>query len=279
VSIDAGVSKVFDAPSLWRIEAADALGFEDDDLIAAMSPGPAFPAVLRSLEVALTTTPNVIIDLGAGTGGVSEWLRVSTGATVYAVEPEDGAREAARRAFPQVHVIEGHAHSTSLPGGSADAVVMSGVTSLMIDIAPEIAEVDRLLTGCGQFAIADLFSGNHETWYSAPNVFRSVEDLTCTLHGHGFTVTNLGLGDPAPDPSWAAAAQAVDDWIDAHCADRPGYAEWNADRHHLRHHIQAGHLIGGCIVAQRTPPDHDCGTCEWWSEDSIPSRFDDVSLR
>jgi hypothetical protein len=264
--IDAQVSKVFDEPSLWRIEAVEALRFEDDDLIAAMSPGPAFPAVLRSLEVALTTSPKVIIELGAGAGGVSEWMRVSTGATVYAVEPEEGARQAARRAFPHLHVIEGRAHSTSLPGGSADAVVMSGVTSLMIDIAPELAEVDRLLTGFGRFAIADLFSGNQMTWYSAPNVFRSVEDLAHTLHRHGFTVTDLGLGDPVPDPSWAAAALAVDDWIDAHCTDRPGYGEWKADRRHLQHHIQAGHLIGGCIVALRTPPDHDCGTCEWCRE-------------
>lgn len=253
VSINAGVSKVFDEPSLWRIEAAEALGLEADRLVAAMSPGPAFPAVLWSLEAALRASRRVIVDLGAGTGGVSEWMRVSTGATVYAVEPEEGACQAARRAFPQLHVVKGRAHSTSLPGGSADAVVMSGVTSLMSDLDQEIAEVDRLLTGLGRFAIADLFSGSDVTWYSAPNVFRSVEDLARTLHRHGFTVTDLGLGDPVPDPSWAAAAQAVDEWIDVHCAVRPGYEEWSADRRHLRHHIQAGHLIGGCVVAQRTP--------------------------
>jgi hypothetical protein len=74
------------------------------------------------------------------------------------------------------------------------------------------------------------------------------------------------MGEAVPDPSWAAAAQAVDDWIDTHCAERPGYEKWNADREHLRHHIQAGHLIGGCIVAQRTPRDHDSATCEWCRE-------------
>jgi SAM-dependent methyltransferase len=243
--------EVFDQPSLWRIEAADALGLADNDMIAVMSPGPAFPAVLRSLEAALESHPNVIIDLGAGTGGVSEWMRVSTGATVYAVEPETGARQAARLAFPQLHVVNGCADSASLPGGCADAVVMSGVTSLMSDIDPAIDEIDRLLARSGQVAIADLFSSTERTWCSAPNFFRSIEDLTRTLHRHGFSAASVGCGDPYPDSSWAAAAQAVDEWIDAHCVDRPGYQEWKADRQHLRIHIDSGNVIGACVVAQR----------------------------
>ena len=252
MSPDADVPAIFDQPSLWRIEAADALCLDDDDMIAVMSPGPAFPAVLRSLEAALVPQPKVIIDLGAGSGGLSEWMRVSTGATVYAVEPETGARQAARLAFPQLHVVKGRADSTSLPGGSADAVVMSGVISLMSDIGPAIAEIDRLLTSSGRIAIADLFSSNTKTWCSTPNIFRSVEDLTRALHRRGFTAATVGCGDPDPDASWAAAALAVDDWIDAHCADRLGYKEWKADRRHLRHHIRSGNLIGGCLVAQRT---------------------------
>ena len=261
MSLDAEVAQVFDEPSLWRIEAAKALCLANDDMIAVMSPGPAFPAVLHSLEAALAPRPNVIIDLGAGTGGLSEWMRVSTGATVYAVEPQTGARQAAQLAFPRLHVIQGCADSASLPGGSADAVVMSGVTSLLPDIGPAIGEVDRLLTRSGRFAVADLFSSSTKTWCSAPNIFRSVEDLMCTLHLHGFTAVSLGCGDPVPDSSWAAAAKAVDDWIDSHCADRRGYKEWNADRRHLRHHIQSGNLIGGCLVAERTSFDHDCELC------------------
>lgn len=248
---DPGVPKIFDEPSLWRIEAADDLGLGADDLIAAMSPGPAFPAVLRSLAAALATRPNVIVDLGAGTGGVSEWLRVATGATVYAVEPADGARQVARRAFPKLHVIEGRANSTSLPGGIADAVVMSGVISLMSDIASELAEVDRILKWSGSLAIADLFSGTVVSWSRAPNVFRSVDDLTRTLRCQGFTVTDFGFGDPVPNLSWASVAQAVDDWIDNRCANRPGYQEWSEDRRHLRHCIESGGLLGGCIVARR----------------------------
>jgi len=252
VSIDPDLPTVFDAPSLWRMEAAKALGLGVDDLIAAMSPGPAFPAALRSLQTALTTRPNVVVDLGAGTGGVSEWIRVSTDATVYAVEPADLARQAARRAFPFLHVVEGTADSTALPGGVADLVVMSGVSSLLTDLSAVVAEVDRLLTRSGTFAIADLFSSTDVTWHRGPNVFRSVEDLTTVLDRQGFIVSGVGLGEPVPEESWAAVADAVDDWIDENCADRAEYDEWNDDRQHLGHQIESGRLLGGCVVAQRT---------------------------
>jgi SAM-dependent methyltransferase len=254
MSLDVEVPRIFDQPSLWRVEAAHALGLGVDDMIAAMSPGPAFPAALRSLQAALKAKPNVIVDLGAGTGGVSEWMRLSTGATVYAIEPEDGARRAARLAFPHLHVLAGRADLTSLPGGCADVIVMSGVISLMSDLDPVFAEVARLLAPSGQLAIADLFSSTVKTRCSGPNTFRSVDDLTRILQKLGFVPISLGCGDPVPDPAWAAAAQAVDDWIDAHCANRLGYEVWIADRRHLRDQVRSGNLIGGCLVAQRSSP-------------------------
>jgi len=143
VSIDAAAPQVFDGPSLWRLEAAEALSLTHDELVAAMSPGPAFPAVLHSLTAAFETSPNVIVDLGAGTGGVSEWLRLATGAAAYAMDSEHGACRAASHAFPELFVVEGQADAAPMPDGIADAVVMSGVTSLLTDLSPVIAEVDR----------------------------------------------------------------------------------------------------------------------------------------
>jgi len=252
VSNEAPVQQVFDGPSLWRLEAAEALGLTHDELIAAMSPGPAFPAVLHSLTAAFEISPNVIVDLGAGTGGVSEWLRLATGATVYAMDSEHGACRAARRLFPELYVLEGQVDCVPIPNGVADAVVMSGVTSLMTDLGPAIAEVDRILSTAGHFAIADLFNASDVTSHQPPNVFRSGEDLTRMLHKGGFTVTNAGFGEPVPDPAWADAADAVDEWICTHCTDRAGYPEWKRDRRHLQHHIESGHVLGGCIVAERT---------------------------
>jgi SAM-dependent methyltransferase len=220
-------------------------------MIAVMSPGPAFPAALRSLQSALPAVPGIIVDLGAGGGGVSEWLRRTTGSTVYAIEPARGARQAATLAFPDLRVLEGSAEKAPLEDGIATAVTISGVLSLMPHIDPVIREVDRLLARGGRFAIADLFSRDAETWASDPNIFRSVEAVMRKLRHHGFTAASVGCGDPVPDPLWAQAATAVDDWIDAHCADRPGYTEWDTDRRHLRQQIDSGNLIGGCLIAER----------------------------
>jgi precorrin-6B methylase 2 len=252
VSHDVVVTDLFDEPSMWRIEAAQQLGLSDRELVAVMSPGPGFPAALRSLESALPASPRVILDLGAGCGGVSEWLRASTEAVVYAVEPAAGARRVAHLAFPLLRVVEGTAERVPLPGGVADAVTISGVLSLMSDIDAVIDEVDRLLTTSGRVAITDLFSSDAVTFCSSPNVFRSVEDLTRTLRRHRFSAASIACGEPTPEPAWAAAADAVDEWITANCADRPGYDEWSQDRRHLRRHIDRGDVIGGCVVAERT---------------------------
>ena len=57
-------------------------------------------------------------------------------------------------------MIDGHAHSTSLPDGSADAVVMSGVTSLMSDILPGVRRgrpaVDERWTICHRRSLVGL---------------------------------------------------------------------------------------------------------------------------
>jgi precorrin-6B methylase 2 len=252
VSSDVTVTQLFDEPSLWRVEAARQLGLADEALIAVMSPGPGFPAVLRSIESALPASPRVIADLGAGCGGVSEWMRVTTDAVVYAIEPAAGARQVARLAFPHLHVLEGNADQVPLPGGVADAVTVSGVLSLLSDVDAVIDEIDRLLTGSGRIAITDLFSSDAVSFCSAPNVFRSVEELTMILRRHGFSAASVGCGDPTPEPGWAAAAEAVDEWITLHCAGRPGYEKWTEDRQHLRLHIERGDVIAGCLVAART---------------------------
>jgi SAM-dependent methyltransferase len=251
VSLDVALPDLFDQPFVWRVKAAASLGLFGDDLIAAVSPGPAFPAALRSLRLALPRAPRIIVDLGAGGGGPSEWLRTSTGATVFAIEPAPGARRAARWAFPHLRVLDGRADRAPLPDGVADVVVLSGVLSLLDDIDAAMDEVDRLVTPSGSVAVADLFSSSPTSWSSEPNTFRSIEDLTRTLHRRGYDTVSVGCGDPVPDRSWSATAAAVDEWIDANCCGRDGYDAWDADRQHLRDHVGSGSVIGGCVVAAR----------------------------
>ncbi len=158
-------------------------------------------------------------------------------------------------------MLEGRADLVPLPGGVADAVTISGVFSLMSDVDLVIDEVDRLLTRCGGVAITDLFSSGAATWRSSPNVFRSVEDLIADLRRRGFTAASVGCGRPTPESAWAEAAEAVDRWIVTHCDDRPGYEEWIADKRHLRHHIESGDVIAGCVVAARASDDDHAMAC------------------
>lgn len=251
MSLDVALEDLFDQPALWRIEAAASLGLAGDDLVTAVSPGPACPAALRSLTLALPAAPQVIVDLGAGGGGPSEWLRTATRATVYAIDPAPGARQAAILTFPHLRVLEGRADQVPLPDGVADVVTLFGVLSLLSEVEAVMDEVDRLLASSGCVAIADLFSSSSTSWPSAPNIFRSIEDVTLTLHRRGYTTASVGCGDPVPGPPWSTVADAVDDWIDSHCVGRAGYGQWSVDRQHIRDHVEAGNVLGGYVVAAR----------------------------
>jgi ubiquinone/menaquinone biosynthesis C-methylase UbiE len=203
------------------------------------------------VAAALPPDSDVIVDIGAGAGGASEWLRLATGAAVFAIEPAEGSRAAAVRAFPRLLVVGGTADHTPLRDAVADAVVVSGVISLMADVDALMGEVVRVLRPSGRVAIADLFARGERGVTAGPNTFRTVDEVTAFLVHRGFTTTSVGLGDPEPDPSWARVAATIDEWMERHCSNRAGYAEWKQDQEHLARQIASGDLIGGCVVAQR----------------------------
>jgi len=66
-----------------------------------------------------------IADVGAGTGKFTRLL-LERGSVVYAVEPNDAMREAAKEALgdtPGFHAVPGTAEATQLPDGSVDTIV------------------------------------------------------------------------------------------------------------------------------------------------------------
>lgn len=251
---DAAMDELFDAPSRWRAQAARALDLRDEELIGGVSPAAGCPAVLESVLASLTPTDgrlDIVVDIGAGTGGISEWVRVRTKAAVVAIEPAAGAREAASMLFPALSVRDGAAEATGLPDRVADAVVMCGVLSLIDDAGAVLAEVERIVRPGGTLAVADLFSARATPISSGPNEFRSFEQVAATLAVRGWTIDGLGCGDPAPDPTWARGARQVEDWIHRVRCDHPAYPAWRADKEHLERHLVAGDLVAGCIVARR----------------------------
>lgn len=249
-----GDPELFGAPSLWRARAAIDLHLSSDELIAAMSPGPAYPATLATIANAVTAELgrdlDVVVDLGAGTGGASEWFRAVTGARVIAVEPSEPARTAARVLFPRLMVVPGEAARTGLPVEVADVVLASGLLSLVDVIDPVLDEMRRLLRPRGMIAVADLFASGRDDLCSGPNVFRSFEAMGALLERHGCHLVEVGCGVAPPSPEWAVPAARVDRWIHERFAHHPAYVAWRADQEHLATLMASGALLGGCLVAR-----------------------------
>jgi SAM-dependent methyltransferase len=252
------VGDVFDRPALWRYEAAAVLDVDVADLPAAMSPGPTFPAALRTAVASMPPDVGTVVDLGAGTGGASEWVRSSTGAAVIAVEPAPRARLVARLLFPELRVIDGSAERAPLVDHTADVVTLWGVSSLLDDLGPVLAEVVRLLRGDGLVVIADLVSSSDRSWHDAENCFRSIEAIELALLHAGFGIVSIGCGLETVDDEWRTVAHRIDAWIERHCSDRDGFTRWRDDKRKLASLSNEGAVLGAVLVAQRVDDDRSC---------------------
>jgi len=99
------------------------------------------PAAIRW---ALSTPGLEVLDLGAGTGKLTEGL-VEFGATVRAVDPDESMLAELTARFPDVSAQVGTAERIPLPDASVDAVVVGQAMHWFdLDVAlPEIARVLR----------------------------------------------------------------------------------------------------------------------------------------
>jgi ubiquinone/menaquinone biosynthesis C-methylase UbiE len=105
---------------------------------------PGYPAA--ALDWALAPAPGgAVLDLGAGTGKVTEALLRRPGVRVTAVDPDPAMLAQLRTDFPAVAAYEGTAEQIPLPAAAVDAVVV-GTAWHWFDRAlaePEIARVLR----------------------------------------------------------------------------------------------------------------------------------------
>lgn len=250
--VDPIIRDVFGAPLRWRAQAALALGLGGEELLGGVSPAAGCPGSLAAVldHVTRDGLPETIVDIGAGVGGIGEWFRRRTDATVTAVEPLSDARLAAQYLFGSLDVRSGSADATGLEGGTADAVVMCGVLSLIDDQDAVLAEAHRIARPGATVAIVDLFSADGGVIDSEPNVFRDVDHVADALERHGCTVQDIVRSDHILEPAWASAARRVDHWIHRNCHDHPSYPAWSADKRHLREHLESKVVTACCIVAR-----------------------------
>jgi len=94
--------------------------------------------------------PLRVLDLGAGTGKLSETL-VRLGVEVTAVEPDPGMLGELRRQLPSVRSLAGSAEDIPLSDGGADAV-LAGQALHWFDLGRAMPEIARVLVPGGVFA-------------------------------------------------------------------------------------------------------------------------------
>ncbi|MDN5749944.1 MAG: class I SAM-dependent methyltransferase [Pseudonocardia sp.] len=91
---------------------------------AAHRPGYAVEAVTWALQPVADTEAPHLLDLGAGTGKLTEQLVTRPGARVTAVEPDSAMLAELRARLPTVDARDGVAEALPLPDGSVDAVLI-----------------------------------------------------------------------------------------------------------------------------------------------------------
>ena len=124
---------------------------------------PSYPP--DALAFVLGERPRRVLDLGAGTGLLTEVLRAA-GHEVVAVDPspEMLAQLAAR--LPDVETHAGSAESLPVPGADVDAVV-AGQAAHWFDPAPTAAELRRVLRPGGVVGLIWNFRDGRVPWVAA----------------------------------------------------------------------------------------------------------------
>jgi ubiquinone/menaquinone biosynthesis C-methylase UbiE len=102
---------------------------------------PGYPR--EAIEWLLGAEPLDVLDLGAGTGKLSDAL-VDAGHRVIAVEPLDEMRAILTSRLPQVHALDGTAEQLPLAGASVDAVAV-GAAFHWFDQSVALQEISRVL--------------------------------------------------------------------------------------------------------------------------------------
>lgn len=125
------------------------------DCYDAYRPRP--PAALLDvlLQLAHTTRPDLVVDLGSGTG-ISTFIWTQRARQVLGIEPLDTMRRTAEAAntAPHVHFQHGVAQHTGLPDGAADIVTCAQALHWM-EPDSTLAEVARILRAGEVFAAYD----------------------------------------------------------------------------------------------------------------------------
>jgi SAM-dependent methyltransferase len=133
-----------------------------------LRPSPAPEAVSWLLPAA----PEVVVDVGAGTGLLSRAVAAAAG-HVVAVEPDGRMRAVLAARSPGAGVLAGRGEAIPVPSATADAVLVSSAWHWM---EPELAEYEiaRVLRDDGRFGV--IWTGRARTSWLRPREWFVVDD-------------------------------------------------------------------------------------------------------
>jgi SAM-dependent methyltransferase len=243
--------ELFDRPAAMRLAAVERLGLDGEERIAGLVTGAGYPDSLAPIADALRELDGTVLDVGAGLGAASVWLRDAAGVPVVGVEPEAGAARLARRTFPQLPMSCGTADAIPMRSGSCAGVAMLGTVSLVADLDAALAEAVRVVRAGGVVAMTDLCLVEGAVLPSGANVFRSSRQLSAALEAHGCDVTEVWDAPATLDTRWSSTTSVVDDEIAARHEGTEAFRTWKADREHLHDLIVDGALEVATVIARR----------------------------
>jgi SAM-dependent methyltransferase len=121
---------------------------------------PSYPP--DAVEWLLGERPLRVLDLGAGTGKLSEAV-AAAGHDVVAVEPLAQMRKVLRATQPAIETLDGRAEELPLESGSVDAVVV-GAAFHWFEQEPALAEIGRVLRAPGILGLLGNAFDNTVPW-------------------------------------------------------------------------------------------------------------------
>lgn len=241
--------ELFDRPAAMRLAAVERLGLGGEQRVAGLVTGAGYPDSLQPIVEAFRSLEGMVLDVGAGLGAASVWLRDQAGVDVVGVEPEARAARLARRAFPGLPMSCGTADAIPVRSGACVGIAMLGTVSLLGDVDAALAEAVRVLRPGGIVAVTDLCLVEGAVLPPGANVFRSSRRLADALGEHGCTVTDLWDAPATADTRWDATTALVDDEIASRHEGTEEFRTWKADRNHLRDLIVDGVLEVATVIA------------------------------
>lgn len=177
-----------------------------DEQIAAACRGSGNPAALAWIAENLRLGPaSVVVDLGAGLGGPSAWMRARYGCTVIAVEPEAPAAHAARSIFGLPTVVSG-ADAAPFGDDTFDSALLLGVVSVVDDAGSALAEARRI---AGSLGLIDYCATGREVVPAGGSTFRTADQLR-ELVDRSWRITQFAPVGVDPPDTWADAADEVE---------------------------------------------------------------------